>query len=139
MVIIYPFLGSTAKPKRGWARCALSELNPQEFTASFKPLFDKLEAAGVRLAAFELGNEINATGSNDDLSDPGSGRELKLAALNNANDPEERAAAAGYRGLRFGALVSAFEAALRALFPEASRRRPDTRMDRMAQRSRLPR
>jgi hypothetical protein len=97
VVIVYPFLGATAKAKGGWARYALSELNPQEFTAAFKPLFDKLEAAGVRLAAFELGNEINATGSNGDLSDPGSGRELKLADLNNANDPEGRAAAAGYR------------------------------------------
>jgi hypothetical protein len=94
---VYPFLGSTAKPKEGWGRYSLSELNPQKFTAAFKPLFDKLEAAGVRLAALELGNEINTTGFNGDLSDNGSGRELKLAALNNGNDPEGRSAAAGYR------------------------------------------
>jgi hypothetical protein len=94
---VYPFLGSTAKPKGGWGRYSLSELNPQEFAAALKLLLDKLEAAGVRLAALELGNEINTTGFNGDLSDPGSGRELKLAALNNANDPEGRAAAAGYR------------------------------------------
>jgi len=97
VVIVYPFLGSTAKPKGGWGRYSLSALNAQEFTAAFKPLFDKLEAAGVRLAALELGNEINTTGFNGDLSDPGSGRELKLAALNNANDLEGRAASAGYR------------------------------------------
>jgi len=95
VVIVYPFLGSTAKPKGGWEKYALLELNPQEFTAAIEPLLDKLEAAGVRLAAFELGNEINA--ANGDLSDPGSGRELKLADLNNANDPEGRAVAAGYR------------------------------------------
>jgi hypothetical protein len=97
VVIVYPFLGSTAKPKGGWGRYSLSELNPQEFTAALKPLFDKLEAAGVRFAALELGNEINTTGFNGDLADPGSGGELKLADLNNANDPEGRAAAAGYR------------------------------------------
>jgi len=97
VVIVYPFLGSTAKPKGGWGRYSLSELNPQEFAAAFKPLFDKLEAEGVRLAALEFGNEINTTGFNGDLSDPGSGRELRLAALNNANDPEARAVAAGYR------------------------------------------
>lgn len=95
VVIVYPFLG--AKSKGGWADIPLSELNPQEFTVAFKPLLDKLEAAGVRLTAFELGSEINTSCCNGDLPDPGSGRELRLADLNNANDSEGRAVAAGYK------------------------------------------
>jgi hypothetical protein len=97
VVIVYPFLGSEAKSKGGWADVPLSELNPQEFTAAFKPLLDKLESAGVRLTAIELGNEINTSCCNGDLPDPGSGRELGLSDLNNPNDSEGRAVAAGYR------------------------------------------
>jgi len=96
-VIVYPFLGSKAKSKGGWADIPLSELNPQEFTAAFKPLLDKLESSGVRLTAFELGSEINTSCCNGDLPDPGSGRELRLSDLNNAKDPEGHAAADGYR------------------------------------------
>jgi hypothetical protein len=97
VVIVYPFLGSKAKPRAGWAQVRLSECNPEEFTNGFKPLLDKLEAAGVRLTALELGNEINTSGFNGDLDDPGSGRELLLSHLNNPNDSEGRAVASGYR------------------------------------------
>jgi hypothetical protein len=97
VVIAYPFLGSKAKSKGGWADVPLSELNPQEFTAAFEPLLAKLEAAGVRLSAIELGNEINTSCCNGDLPDPGSGRELGLSDLNNPNDSEGRAVATGYR------------------------------------------
>ena len=51
----------------------------------------------MRLAAFELGNEINTSRFNGDLPDPGSGRELRLSDLNNPHDPEGAAVAAGYR------------------------------------------
>lgn len=97
VAIVYPFLGTKAKSKGGWADIALSELNPQEFTAGFKPLLDKLEGAGVRLTAIELGNEINTSCCNGDLPDPGSGRELGLSDLNNPKDPEAHAVADGYR------------------------------------------
>jgi hypothetical protein len=45
VVITYPFLGTKAKSRGGWADIPLSELNPQEFTAALKPLLDTLEAA----------------------------------------------------------------------------------------------
>lgn len=96
VVIMHPFLGSKAKPKPGWGGYPLSELDPPEFTTAFKPLLDKLEAAGVRLTAIEVGNEINTASFNGDLNDPGSGRELGLSDLNNPKDPEGRAVASGY-------------------------------------------
>jgi hypothetical protein len=97
IVIVYPHTGSTAKKKQSWADVPLSELNPQEFTAAFKPMLDQLEAAGVRLTAFELGNEINTSGYNGDIARPGSGRRLDLADLNNPKDPEAPPIAAGFR------------------------------------------
>jgi hypothetical protein len=97
VIIVYPHTGSTTKPKRGWADVPLSELKPEQFTEGFKPMLDKLEASGVRLTAIELGNEINTSGMNGDIAVPGSGRALGLADLDNPNDPEGRAIAAGYR------------------------------------------
>jgi hypothetical protein len=97
VVIVYPFLGSTAKSKGGWAQVPLSEVNPQEFTAAFKPLLDQLDAAGVRLAAIELGNEFNAATFNGDIASPGSGRVLGVRDLNNPADAEARVIAAGFR------------------------------------------
>jgi hypothetical protein len=92
VVIVFPFPGS-----KTWSDVILSEIMPQEFTAKFKPLLDKLDAAGVRLAAIELGNEINTSRFNGDIPDPGSGRELRLSDLNNPDDPEGRAVATGFR------------------------------------------
>jgi hypothetical protein len=92
VVIVFPFRGS----KTG-SDVILSEITPEEFTAKFKPSLDKLEMAGVRLAAFELGNEINPSRFNGDLKNPGSGRELRLADLNNPKDSEASAVARGYR------------------------------------------
>jgi hypothetical protein len=97
VVIVYPYMGSKAKPKRSWADVPLSELKPREFADGFQPMLDKLEAAGVRLTAMELGNEINTSGYNGDIATSGSGRDLKLSDLNNPNDPEGSAVAAGYR------------------------------------------
>ena len=87
VVIVYPHTGSTAKKKQTWADVPLSELNPQEFTAAVKPILDQLEAGGMRLTAFELGNEINTSGYNGDIARPGSGRLLGLADLNNPTIP----------------------------------------------------
>jgi len=56
-----------------------------------------LEAGGVHLTAFEFGNEINTAGYDGDFPIQASGRVLGLSDLNNANDPEPAAIAAGYR------------------------------------------
>ena len=60
-------------------------------------MLDSLEAAGVRLAAIELGNEINTSGYNGDIASPGSGRVLGLADLNSPDDSVKRTIAAGFR------------------------------------------
>ena len=97
VVIVYPFYGSKAKSKGTWSQVPLSEVKPEEFREWFKPMLDKLEAAGVRLTAIELGNEINTSGYNGDIPKPGTGRVLGISDLNNPNDPEGPAIAAGYR------------------------------------------
>jgi len=97
VVIVYPSYGGTAKPQGRWSRVPLSAANPKEFTAWLTPLLDQLEASGVRLTALELGNELNTSGSNADLPDPGSGRVLGISDLNNPKDAEGHAVAAGYR------------------------------------------
>jgi hypothetical protein len=74
VVIVYPFVGSKAKPKGSWARVPFSELRPEEFVEGLKPMLGKLEAAGVRLTAMELDAEINTSGFNGDIPAPGSKR-----------------------------------------------------------------
>lgn len=95
--IIYASGGSTVKPKTRWSDFPLSQLKPDEFAAWFKPLLDNLEASGVRLTAFELGNEINTSSYNGDIASPGTGRVLGLADLNNPKDPEASVIAEGFR------------------------------------------
>ena len=51
---------------------------------------------GVKLTAFELGNEFNTVGYNADFPAQSSGRVLGLNDLNNPNDAEARQIAAGY-------------------------------------------
>lgn len=97
VAIVYPSGGTTTKSKTRWSDFPLSQLDPHEFAAWFKPMLDHLEASGVRLRAFELGNEINTSGYNGDIASPGTGRVLGLADLNNAHDPEASAVAAGFR------------------------------------------
>ena len=97
VVIVYPFYGSKAKSKGTWSQVPLSEVKPEEFREWFKPMLDKLEAAGVLLTAIELGNEINTSGYNGDIPKPGTGRVLGISDLNNPNDPEGPTIAAGYR------------------------------------------
>ena len=95
VAIVYPSGGSTAKPKTRWSDYPLSQLDSREFAACFKPLIDSLEVSGVRLTAFELGNEINTSGYNGDIPSPGSGRVLGLADLNNPKDAEAQVIARG--------------------------------------------
>ena len=97
VAIVYPSGGSTTKPKTRWSDYPLSQLDPREFAAWFKPLLDSMEVSGVRLTAFELGNEINTYGYNGDIPSPGSGRVLGLADLNNPKDTEASVIAKGLR------------------------------------------
>jgi hypothetical protein len=97
IAIVYPTNGSNAKTKKRWSDAPLSEANPQGFAGWLKPRLDQLDAAGVRLTALELGNEINTSGYNGDIPDPGTGRVLSLSDLNNSTDPEAPAIAAGFR------------------------------------------
>jgi hypothetical protein len=53
-----------------WGGPPLSAADPDQFRKYFEPLLEKLEAAGVRLAGFELGNEINSAMFNADFSLP---------------------------------------------------------------------
>src|SRR5580700_2491652 len=85
VAIVVPFPG-----KKSWSDVTLSEMKPEQLTEKVQPLLDKLEAAGVHLAALELGNEINTSTFNSDLPNP------RLSDLNNPNDPEGSRVAAGY-------------------------------------------
>jgi hypothetical protein len=74
VVLVSPFANNTAKH-------------------ALAPDLAKLDAAGVRIVAFEAGNEINSSPFNADFAPPGPGRPLELADLNNPADPQGRAVA----------------------------------------------
>jgi hypothetical protein len=63
----------------------LSVADPDKFRAYYQPFLAKLESKGIVLAGIELGNEINTSGWNNDLSG-GSGKVLTLEDL--TRDPE---------------------------------------------------
>ncbi|WP_284309827.1 hypothetical protein [Labrys miyagiensis] len=81
-----------------WGGPPLSAADPDRFRKSFEPLVAKLDAAGVALAGFELGNEINSPMFNADFSlpaeNPTRSREFNLQDL--AHDPEAGQVAKGY-------------------------------------------
>jgi hypothetical protein len=81
-----------------WGGPPLSAADPEEFRKYFEPLLAKLDAAGVTLAGFELGNEINSPMFNADFSmpaeNPARSREFNLADL--SHDPEAQQVAKGY-------------------------------------------
>jgi hypothetical protein len=105
------FLGPTAGSKknahalppdkaagRPWGVSALSDADPEGFRTWFAGELAKLEAAGVRVTAFELGNELNTPRFNADFGpDKVPGRSLGLADLENPKDREGTAVAGGYR------------------------------------------
>ena len=105
VVILYPTEASSgtmraADPSVGlqWAVMPLSKADPVKFGDWFASQLAPLEAAGVRLTAFELGNEINGPFFNGDfLPEQASGRVLGLADLTNPNDVEGQTIAASYR------------------------------------------
>jgi hypothetical protein len=83
---------------RPWGIAALSDADPEGFKKWFSDELAKLEAAGVRATAFELGNELNTPRFNADFGpDKTPGRVLGLKDLENLNDSEARAVADGYR------------------------------------------
>jgi hypothetical protein len=81
-----------------WGGPPLSAADPDQFRKYFEPLLAKLEAAGVTLAGFELGNEINSPMFNADFSlpaeNPARSREFNLEDL--SRDPEAKRVAKGY-------------------------------------------
>jgi len=88
--------GSPLRPKSGnfWASHRLSDADPEKFGQVFAAQLKALDDAGVKLAAIELGNEINWTPFNGDFPMPGQGRVFDLADL--SRDPEGRSIAASY-------------------------------------------
>ncbi len=83
---------------RPWSIAALSDADPEGFKTWFSGELAKLEAAGVRATAFELGNELNTPRFNADFGpDKIPGRVLRLKDLESDNDGEARAVADGYR------------------------------------------
>jgi len=106
VAILYPTQGMSgeaqlrpADPSVGltWAVAGLSQVDPAVFRNWLAPQLAALEAAGVRLTAFELGNEINTARYDGDFLSHGSGRVLGATDLNNPRDPQAKALAAGYR------------------------------------------
>jgi hypothetical protein len=81
-----------------WGGPPLSAADPDQFQKYFEPLLAKVEAVGVALGGFELGNEINSPMFNSDFSmpaeNPTHSSEFNLADL--SHDPEAQQVAKGY-------------------------------------------
>jgi hypothetical protein len=87
----YPALGL-------WAQRPITDADPEQFRAWLTAQLAPLEKAGVRLTAFELGNEINGPYFNSDfLPAQASGRVLGISDLKNPSDQEGRAISASYK------------------------------------------
>jgi hypothetical protein len=106
VALSYPASGSEKKARMRpsalsagliWGQAAFSTIDPEAFRAWFGTRLAALEAAGVHLTAFEFGNEINTAGYDGDFPIRATGRELGLSDLNNPQDTEAAAIAAGYR------------------------------------------
>jgi len=81
-----------------WGGHPLSSADPDQFRSYFQPLLAKLEAAGITLAGFELGNEINSAPFNPDfsLSPPSPGQAKLFNYSDLVSDPQAQAAAKGF-------------------------------------------
>jgi hypothetical protein len=83
---------------RPWPVPALSDADPEGFKKWFEAELATLDAAGVRITAFELGNELNTPRFNGDFgAEKTPGRTLRLSDLENPHDPQASAVAGGYR------------------------------------------
>lgn len=87
--LIYHFGGYDPFGKR-----PLSAADPEQFRNTFAPTLASLEKKGVIFAAFELGNEINLSGTNPEFPLPGKGVQLSLNQLN--HDPEGQQIGKGF-------------------------------------------
>ena len=118
VVMVSPFAGNSgqhalpadAAAGRPWGLPALSDADPDGFSKWFVPTLARLEAAGVHVTAFELGNELNTPRFNADFRpELISGRVLGLPDLDNPRDREGNAVATGYRDyLRIMASLKGF-------------------------------
>lgn len=77
-----------------YASPPLSALDPDGFRVYFQSNLDKLEAAGVQLGAFEMGNEINWAAFNGEFPVPGQGKIFSLDDL--SRDPEAQQISKGF-------------------------------------------
>lgn len=77
-----------------WEGHPLSYADPEQFRAYFTATLAGLEASGIKLAAFELGNEINWAAYNAEFPLPGRGVQFGLDDL--YHDPEATQIAVGY-------------------------------------------
>lgn len=77
-----------------WGGHPLSYADPELSRTYFQSLIDKLEANGIVLAAFELGNEINWAAFNPEFPLPGEGKVFNLNDL--SHDPEAKQVAKGF-------------------------------------------
>ncbi|MEW9624527.1 hypothetical protein [Rhodanobacter geophilus] len=77
-----------------WSGHPLSALDPDLFKAKFSSVLAKLDAAGVKLEAMEIGNEINMAGFNPDFPVPSESRQFSLEDLE--HDPGAQQIAKGY-------------------------------------------
>lgn len=77
-----------------WGGHPLSALDPDLFRTRFASMLARLDSAGVKLEAMEIGNEINMAGFNPDFPVPGENRQFGLADL--ARDSEARQVGEGY-------------------------------------------
>jgi hypothetical protein len=77
-----------------WSGSPLSLADPDRFRTYFQTLLDKLEAKGVKLAGFELGNELNMAAFNGEFPLPGEGKQFSLNDL--YHDPKAEKIARGY-------------------------------------------
>jgi hypothetical protein len=92
--------GTPVRPKLAaypemWSEPALSAADADLFRAKYGPLLSRIDRAGVKLTAIELGNEINWTAFNGEFPIPGRGRVMNADDL--LHDPIGRRIAAGYR------------------------------------------
>jgi hypothetical protein len=77
-----------------WGGHPLSYADPGLSRTYFQTLIDRLEADGIVLAAFELGNEINWAAFNPEFPLPGEGKVFDLNDL--SHDPEAKQVAKGF-------------------------------------------
>ena len=78
-----------------FGKLPLSAADPEQFRSTFAPILASLEKKGVVFAAFELGNEINLSGTNPEFPiTPGKGVQLSLNQLN--HDPEGQQIGKGF-------------------------------------------